>query len=731
MKNMNRRAFLQRTAAGLGAAALAGTSLGADPVLPDGNPPPRPNILWISCEDISPDLGCYGSDYIHTPVLDQLAAQGTRYTRAFAHAGVCAPARSGIITGMYPSSIGSCPMRCQAVPPDEVKCFTEYLRARGYYCTNNVKTDYQFDAPASSWDQNSNRADWRGRPDADQPFFAVINFTSTHESQIRTPPGKQAQAHDPARAQLPPYYPDTPLVRNDWACYHDNIALRLEKQVAQVLAKLEEDRLADDTIVWFWGDHGRGLPRAKRWLYDSGIHVPLIIRVPEKLRRWAHPADPAALAAGGTCDDLVAFVDFAPTMLSLAGIPVPAHMQGQAFLGPQKAPPRQYIYGARDRMDEANDLIRMVRDQRYKYIRNFMAHVSYGQDIEYMHLMPTMQEMRRLHAEGKLQGPQRLYFREHKPLEELYDTIDDPHEVVNLADDPRQRTVLLRLRQECLQWMRRIQDVGLIPEPDFDALKRPQDSYQTTPEPWFEPEPNNAAPIKVAIHCPEAAASIVYRLDGRTEKFGWRLYTGPVAVSPDQELTAKACRLGAKDSRIVSYRRGDRSRPPAETAPRRPHWKQQLADTDLLERLLAIRELDFEPDKAIPRYFEALADPYGPVRYWAVVGLFIHCSGADHPDRTRALRECSRLLADDSWSVRAAAARALCEWGRADKGLPVLVEALQGANGSGRHYAAVALGRIGPAARPALAAIQASLKDSNGYVARVSRNTLQRLQKEG
>ena len=239
-------------------------------------------------------------------------------------------------------------MRCKGVPPAYVKCFSEYLRAAGYYCTNNVKTDYQFDPPLTAWDQNSRKAHWRNRAEG-QPFFAVFNFTVTHESQIRNKSEKfqerlatlePHEKHDPDKAALPPYYPDTPVVRKDWAQYYDIITL-MDKRFADILKQLEEDGLADDTIVWFWGDHGRGLPRAKRWIYDSGIRIPLIIRIPEKFRKLAMQGNHRAAGPGGVNDGLIAFIDFAPAMLSLAGVKIPDYIQGRAFLGRQKAKPHR------------------------------------------------------------------------------------------------------------------------------------------------------------------------------------------------------------------------------------------------------------------------------------------------------------------------------------------------------------------------------------------------------
>ncbi|MFM9963927.1 MAG: sulfatase-like hydrolase/transferase [Planctomycetaceae bacterium] len=420
----------------------------------------QPNVLWISAEDISPSLGCYGDSYAITPRLDQLASEGMRFTRCFTHAGVCAISRSGLITGMYPVSIGSQHMRSQIELPSNVKAFPEYLRAAGYWTTNRSKTDYNFPPPKKAWDENSpNARDWRGRA-AGQPFFSVINLVTTHESQIR---GKFGETlHDPAKAVLPPYIPDTPVTRRDWARYAD-LLTTLDQQVAAILDQLEADGLAEETIVFFWGDHGQGLPRGKRWLYDSGTRTPLIIRWPGKL------------PAGSVSEDLVCFLDFAPTMLRLAGVDVPSHLQGRVLPPIEKgitavgtrpsAVGREYVFGHRDRMDETYDLIRSARDTRFRYLRNYAPGRSYSQNITYMNQMPTMREMRRLHAEGTLTGALALFFRETKPVEELFDTEADPHEVVNLADRPEHAERLAQMRAALEHWQVDVGDSGLIPEP--------------------------------------------------------------------------------------------------------------------------------------------------------------------------------------------------------------------------------------------------------------------------
>ena len=418
----------------------------------------RPNILWITCEDMSPNMGCYGDKYATTPNLDKLAARGVRYTHAFSHAGVCAPSRSGLITGMYPTSLGSHHMRCSTTLPDFVKCFSEYLREAGYYCTNKSKRDYNFPDPPKAWDvPQGAKAHWRNRA-AGQPFFSVFNLTITHESRIRAQ--YDSLEHDPESAILPPYLPDTPLVRRDWARYHDLIT-QMDSQAGDLLRQLEEDGLADDTIVFFFADQGVGLPRAKQWIYDAGTHVPLLIHFPKKYHHLA-PAEP-----GSVVDRLVGFVDIGPSVLSLLGLKIPEHVQGVPFLGPATGEPRQYLYGIRDRMDERYDMSRTVRNRRYKYHRNYFPKRPFAPWLDYMEKLATMQEWRRLDAAGKLSGVQAFFMRDTKPVEELYDVQADPYEQVNLAESVEHREVLERMRAAHFDWVRRTIDLGLLPEQDM------------------------------------------------------------------------------------------------------------------------------------------------------------------------------------------------------------------------------------------------------------------------
>jgi uncharacterized sulfatase len=465
----------------------------------------RPNILWITCEDISPNLGCYGDTYARTPVLDQLASQGVRYSDAYAITGVCAPNRSCLITGMYPSTIGSHDMRSTTRLPEAIKCFPEYLREAGYYCTNNVKTDYNFPVPEGAWDESSRTAHWRNRP-AGRPFFSVFNFTVCHESQIRQPDKSffqntsrltPEQRHDPAKVAVPPFHPDTPETRRDWARYHDLITA-MDYQVGDILRQLDEDGLADETIVFFFSDHGAGMPGCKKWVWESGLYVPLIVRFPERFRRWA-PGRPGSL-----CDRLVSFVDFAPTVLSLAGVGIPPHMQGEAFLGSQAAQPRQYVYAIRDRMAERYDTVRVVRDHRYQYLRNYMPHRSWSQFISYTEEMPTMQVWRRLAEAGRLNEVQARYFSRTKPVEELYDTTADPYQVHNLAGDPAHREVLERMQRESVAWMKRTGDLGLLPEYEMHRRAEGRTPYDVAHD-------RSANPLDRLLE----AADLANRMDSR------------------------------------------------------------------------------------------------------------------------------------------------------------------------------------------------------------------------
>lgn len=415
----------------------------------------RPNILWLSSEDHGPHMGCYGDAYASTPNVDRLAAQGMIYTCAWSCAPVCAPARTTIISGLYAPSTGAEHMRSMVPYPAGKQMFPQLLRAAGYYCTNNNKEDYNLPHPGKVWDVSSRQAHWKNRKPG-QPFFAVFNSVKSHESQIRIRPHKQV--HDPAKVRVPAYHPDTPEVRQDWAQYYDQVSAA-DADAGTHLKELEQAGLADDTIVFYFADHGSGMPRCKRWPMDSGLHVPLVVHVPEKWRKLAA----ADYRPGGKSDRLVSFVDFAPTVLSLAGIKPPEWMQGHAFLGPFAEPPQPFVYGFRGRMDERNDLVRSATDGRYVYVRHYMPHLIYGQYLEYMFQTPTTRVWKQLHDAGKLNAAQDQFWQT-KPPEELFDLQNDPDEVKNLASAPDHQAVLKKLRQAQQDLARRILDVGFVPE---------------------------------------------------------------------------------------------------------------------------------------------------------------------------------------------------------------------------------------------------------------------------
>jgi N-sulfoglucosamine sulfohydrolase len=458
--------------------------------------PGPPNILWITVEDMSPDLGAWGDDYARTPNIDRLASESVRYTNAFATAPVCSPSRSTLITGVYATTLGTQRLRSSFPIPDSIRGYPSFLRAAGYYTTNNSKTDYNTSDAArlieESWDESSETAHWRNRGD-DQPFFAVFNDLTTHQSrsmswsyeQFRDEVQSQLteeEIHDPEAAPVPPYYPDTPVVRKTIARYYDCITV-MDKNVGRLLGELEADGLAEDTIVFFFSDHGAGLPRHKRVLQDSGMMVPLLIRFPEK---YAHLA---AAAPGETVDRLVSFVDFPPTMLSLLGLEIPEWMQGRPFLGAAAAEPRTYVYGARDRIDEAYDVARSVRDHDYLYIRNYMPHLSWNQPSAYSDTADIRKEIERLAERGKLSGPQLAYAGPIRPREELYDVREDPQQLHNLFYSDEHREALSRMRRELESWIRETRDVGFLPE--AEAWTRIGDStpYALAREPEAYPQP--------------------------------------------------------------------------------------------------------------------------------------------------------------------------------------------------------------------------------------------------
>lgn len=431
----------------LGAAGLSAPA-GAEPTA-------RPNILWFRSEDNSASfLGAYGNPIARTPTIDQLARDGVRFTNFFATSPVCAPTKLATLTGLYEASLGpGHNMRANARTPAFVRGFASYLKDAGYWCTEQgtpgANPDRNTDLADTGYDDTS--GDWSKRP-AGRPFFALLGTLTTHETHaVFTTPGKT----DPAAVRVPAYHPDTPVMRRDHAHYLDLVA-KMDSELAAVLARLEADGLAENTIVMYSSDHGGVLPRSKRYCYDSGLHTPLIMRFPP---RWAHlaPARP-----GETYDAPASSVDAGPTVLGLAGVSAPAHFHGQAFAGPAAAP-RTYAFSGRNRMDEQLDFVRSVRDERFRYIRNYQPHLTYAQHNQFMWLQAGVREWEQHHLSGKLNELQSRFWRE-KPAEELYDLAADPDETVNLIDRTQYNGRVQRMRRALDEHMLRINDNGFIPE---------------------------------------------------------------------------------------------------------------------------------------------------------------------------------------------------------------------------------------------------------------------------
>jgi uncharacterized sulfatase len=546
-----RREFLKTAGLCASGLTIAGcTEPVARPIQPvvEMPEPRRPNILWITCEDTSPYLGCYGDPCAITPNLDRFAGESIRYTNAYSTAPVCSPARSCLITGVYATSLGTQDLRSEIPIPRQIEAFPKILRVAGYYCSNNFKEDYNF-KDATIWDDSSQTAHWRNRP-AGVPFFSVFNIMCTHQGQINgsdeeffrkygsklTP----EERHDPKAILLPPYYPDTPMVRKIWARYYDLITT-MDKQVGALLDQLKADGLADSTIVFFFPDHGLGIPRFKRTLYDSGLHVPLLVRFPPRYQRLA------PFASGGRADQLVSFVDFAPTVLKLAGMSIPPYMQGQPFLGEAPASPREYIFATHSRVDEAYEMSRCVRDKRYKYIRNFLPHLPYVQPSAYCDQAEIMQELRRLVGTAAMIGSPGLLWQPTKPVEELYDTQADPHEIHNLAGSPPHRQTLERMRQRLWDWMAETHDTELLPEAEMHIRSAGSTPYEIARDPRKYPQARILAAAELVGAGPHALPGLMEYLEDTDSAVRYWAAVGLESLSAEAAPAAEALKKALED----------------------------------------------------------------------------------------------------------------------------------------------------------------------------------------
>jgi N-sulfoglucosamine sulfohydrolase len=463
----------------------------AEPAAVSGSPPGRPNVLWLIAEDLGPHLGSDGTPQVWTPNLDRLATQGVRYTEAFTTAPVCSPSRSAFITGMYQTTIGAHNHRSHRDDgfklPDDVRIVTDWLRPAGYFTANirrlpaemgfkgTGKTDWNFTYPGHPFDSD----DWADLK-SHQPFYAQVNFQETHRA-FHAP--KRA---DPDKVIIPPYYPDHPVTRRDWAQYLD-AASELDRKVGLILRQLETDGLAANTVVVFFGDNGQAHVRGKQFCYDSGLRVPLIIRWPR-----GYPV-PREFRPGTASDQLVVAIDLTATTLAIAGLPKPANMQGRVLFGERAEPPPQYVFGARDRCDETVFRFRTVRDARYRYIRNFTPDRPFMQPNAYKErAYPVWNLMKELHAQGKLTPIQEVLLAPTMPAEELYDLEKDPDEIHNLAGSDKHREVLARLRTVLEQWIEETHDQGRVPEDPAVAARKGLTKPGTEPNAGYSLEPKSA-----------------------------------------------------------------------------------------------------------------------------------------------------------------------------------------------------------------------------------------------
>ena len=527
------------------------------------------NILWLSCEDIDPILSCYGTKGINTPNIDRLANEGIRYSHAYATVAVSAASRSSIITGMYPASIGTMHHRTgphasfrqpeketyrtktsvtdqlgrnipeySVVVPEGVKCFTEYLRMGGYYCTNRDKTDYQFNCPITAWDEigtESSTYASKNKPEG-MPFFSVINFTVSHESRIWMNKDNPMLVN-PDSIHIPSYYPDIPVVRKDVGRKYSNI-VELDRQIGKQLKDLEDKGLLDKTIIVFFSDHGGPLLRQKRAIGNTGMQVPLIVRFPDKRM------------AGTVCDDIVSLMDLGPSAMSLAGIRPPSYMQGKAFLGKYKIEKsKKYHFGSADRFDESRDMCRSVLDGRYVYVKNFRTELPMTYRNKYRENIDMVQTLLQMDKQSELKGDAAYIFMKTKPEEELYDLETDPDEVHNLAGLAQYQKKLIELRTALTNWQKEINDKGFIPELDLIKSMWPGLVQPVTAEVEFKANKQK----RIELFSKTAGASIAYQIGDKVGSGLWKLYSQPLDVKKGEKFQARAVRIGYKTSEITSF----------------------------------------------------------------------------------------------------------------------------------------------------------------------------------
>ena len=513
----------------------------------------RPNIVWISLEDITPMMGCYGDKYARTPVFDSLAAQGIRYTKSHSVAPVCSTSRSSIITGLYPSSLGTHHHRSNVgQPPAFVKMLPNLMGEAGYYTTNNAKKDYNISG--DRWHESSRKAHWRNRPDKKQRFFSVFNFGNCHSSitkisedviiQKRLNKLKPYDFHDPAKAPIPPYHPDVPEFRKAWSRYYDAVT-QVDYMAGDIIAQLKEDGLWEDTIVVVWADHGVGMPRGKHNAWEQGTHVPLIVRFPEKFKHLA-PAKP-----GSVIDGLVSLMDLGPSVLAMAGLETPDWMQGKPLLCKidREIKYHDFLISMRDRLDSRYEMVRSVRDKRFRYQRNFYPHLPYKPHEDFEFNAPVLKKWVALAKEGKLTGPQAMMNLRFKPMEELYDSQNDPHMINNVIDDPQYANVAKKMRQRLRDWMLESRDLGLLDETETLQRAKAHKSHWELGQ-SIDNFPRILDTANLMVHGDKAMPKLLARVNDPDSAVRFWAVLGLVALQSDDAKVVSALQAAAKDKSI-------------------------------------------------------------------------------------------------------------------------------------------------------------------------------------
>lgn len=515
------------------------------------------NIVWIVAEDLSPVIPPFGDSTIQTPHLSKLATEGVRYTNMYSTNGVCSPSRAAIALGLYPNRIGANHMRTgpwwsfnlsksdmkrgerfrpegipayEAMPPAGTHMHSHYLRAQGYYCTNNPKEDYQFRCEMTAWDESSSEAHWKNRKPG-QSFFAIFNLGVTHESQIWQRSSDSLLVAKDKEIPIPPYLLNTENTKHDIRRMYSNIKL-MDNQVGQIISELDSANLLDSTIIFWYTDHGGPLPRQKRTLFDSGLRAPMIIRFPHQQQ-------------AGTIDtQLLSFVDFKPTLLSIANIPIPSGLDGIAWLGAQKnKQSRNYIHAASDRFDREVDQIRAVRDQRFKYLRNAHPDIPHYKNLIYRLNMNCMKDLIEYRDKNQLTKLQQRWFDPKDGSEELYDTQSDPYEINNLIADQAYMNKIDELRKEMDRWLSSLEDKCSIPETELIQLNWPNGMQPKTHRPLIQITDKQ----KILLSTKTEGASIGYQWisEGEALSEAWNIYLDrPINKVNNKQLVVRAHRIG-------------------------------------------------------------------------------------------------------------------------------------------------------------------------------------------